>query len=595
MDLGGKATRFTAFVGHDDAGLIDTGLTFYVIGDEKILFESAPMRLGDKAVKVDLDVTRVRKLGLLVVNPVGTLTNRTFGDWAEAALLTSADSIRPVVYQDKRYILTPSASAKAVITGPAIVGATPGNPFLFTVTATGERPMRWGAEGLPGGLSIDPVTGIIAGAVAKRGLYNVVLSAENRLGRATRAFRIKIGDTICLTPPMGWNGWNSWGSGLSGERVLASARAMVSKGLLDHGWSYVNIDDTWEGSQRGGKYMAIQPNEKFPEFAGMIRELHTMGFKTGLYSTPWVATYGGYMGESSDQEDGHLSDTVREMRNKRPVHHIGKYHFNKNDAAQWAEWGIDYLKYDWPIKEVPVTEEMSEVLRKSGRDIVFSLSNNAQFEKAAEWARLSNSWRIGGDIRDSWQSIYYWGFLSDRWAPYAGPGHWNDPDMLVIGDVTMSSPLHASRLTPDEQYTHISLWSLLAAPLLIGCPVDRMDKFTLGLVTNDEVLAINQDPLGKQGRLVSNEKGNQVWVKPMEDGSIAVGIFNTGNFGNTPQSYFNWGTEKELRVVVDFSKLGLKKKRYKVRDVWRQKDLGVYKDRLAVEVPYHGVVLVRMD
>ncbi|HEY4063660.1 MAG TPA: NPCBM/NEW2 domain-containing protein [Puia sp.] len=592
MDLDGKASRLSAYIGQDDGGIKGSEVRFYVIGDEKVLYESKPMHVGDVAEAIDLDLTHIQKLGLLVVNPVGILTNRTFGDWAEARIVTQADSIRPVYSKNAPYILTPPSSPNPKINGPVIIGATPGNPFLFTVAATGERPMTYSAQNLPAGLTLNGKTGIITGRVSTRGSYNVLLSAQDRRGKASRVLRIRIGDTLCLTPPMGWNGWNSWASGSSQEKVMASAGAMVSKGLLNHGWSYVNVDDTWEG-KRGGKFNAIQPNEKFPDFAGMVRDLHAMGFKAGLYSTPWLATYGGYMGESSDREDGQLSDTVKNMRNKRPVHHIGKYHFNANDAAQWADWGIDFLKYDWPVKDVEPTREESEILRRSGRDIVFSLSNNADFEKAADWARLANSWRIGGDIRDTWHSLYYWGFLSDRWGPYAGPGHWNDPDMLVVGLTTMSSPLHPTRLTPDEQYTHISLWSLLAAPLLIGCPVERMDDFTLSLLTNDEVIDIDQDPLGKQARLISSADGKQIWAKPMEDGSVAVGLFNMGNFGNTPQSYFDWGTGRPERVSVDLARLGLRGS-YKIRDVWRQKDLGVFDRDFGADVPYHGVLLVRM-
>lgn len=593
IDLQGKATHFSAFIGHDDAGIKDIGLSFYVLGDEKVLFESKPMKVGDKAVKVDVDLANIQKLGLLVINPIATVSNRTFGDWAEANVITLSDRLLPVTYQGDPYILTPKTPAKPIITGPKIFGARPGNPFLFTVSATGTRPMIFSSTNLPYGLTLNKQTGIITGSVKQPGLYQVMLSAQNKKGTNTRLFRIKIGDTICLTPPIGWNGWNSWGSDFSQEKVYASAKAMVAKGLNNHGWSYINIDDTWEG-KRGGKYNAIQPNEKFPDFKKMIDDLHAMGFKTGLYSTPWVATYAGYIGESSDFEDGRLSDTVRKMSNKRPVHYYGKYHFAKNDAAQWAEWGIDFLKYDWPVKDLPPTEEMGEALKKSGRDIVFSLSNNAAFEKATDWARLANSWRTGGDIRDTWQSIYYWGFMSDRWAPFAGPGHWNDPDMLVLGNVTMSSPLHYTRLTPDEQYTHVSLWSLMAAPMLIGCPVEQMDDFTLSLLSNDEVLEINQDALGKQGRLISNENGNQIWAKPMEDGSLAVGLFNTGNFGNTPPSFFNWGTNAATKISIDFEKLGLKGK-YTIRDVWRQKNVGVFEKKFTTEVPYHGVVMLRIN
>jgi alpha-galactosidase len=209
---------------------------------------------------------------------------------------------------------------------------------------------------------------------------------------------------------------------------------------------------------------------------------------------------------------------------------MGKYSFAENDARQWAAWGIDYLKYDWIPNDVPHVEEMSLALKATGRDIVYSLSNSADFGQAADWARLSHCWRTTGDIRDTWESMSGIGFAQGRWAPYAGSGHWNDPDMLVVGKVGWGPQLHPANLTPDEQYTHISLWCLLAAPLLIGCDLADMDALTLSLLTNDEVLEVDQDPLGKQATCVAREGREQVWAKAMEDGSRAVGLFNLASF-----------------------------------------------------------------
>jgi alpha-galactosidase len=591
IELDGKATRFSAAVGHDDGGKKEAVLKFYLLGDKKVLWESKEMKIGDPAEAIDIDVRNIHKLGLLVTNPDSTRPI-SYGDWAEAFITTTADSLLPVKSHEQKYILTPPPSLSPKLTGPKIFGAGPGHPFLFMVTATGERPMKFTAQHLPAGLSINEKTGIITGTVTQRGLYKVHIAAQNRLGKTSRELRIQIGDTICLTPPIGWNGWNSWVKQIDREKVLASVNAIVSRGLINHGWSYINIDDSWEG-QRGGKYNAIQPNNKFPDFKGMLDYIHSLGLKTGIYSTPWVATYQGFAGETSDFEDGRLSDTVQSMPNKRSVHYIAKYHFAKNDAMQWADWGIDFVKYDWHIMDIAPAEEMSQALKNSGRDMVYHLSNGAQFDSAAIWARISNAWRTGGDIRDCWHSVFYWGFTINKWAPYAGPGHWNDPDMLVEGDISTGSALHPTRLTPNEQYTQVSLWSLLAAPLIIGCPVERMDAFTESLFTNDEVIDIDQDALGRAGTLISNENGNQVWAKPMEDGSWAIGLFNTGNMGATPESFFNWGNEAGNAITVDFAKLGLKGK-FRIRDVWRQKNLGEFTGSYTTTVPYHGVVLLRM-
>jgi len=243
--------------------------------------------------------------------------------------MTSADTILPVDPSKSTYILTPQPAAKPRITGPTIFGVSPGNPFLFTVSATGDRPMKFSAQHLPSGLTLDASTGIITGKIHQRGSYHVSLIAENAKGKQVRPFRIEVGDTICMTPPLGWNGWNAWGGGINKDRLMASAKAMKAKGLDQHGWSYFNIDDTWEG-KRGGPFNALQPNEKFLDMKGMVDELHAMGFKAGLYSTPWVGTYAGYPGESSDFEDGRLNtDSVKALPNRRPVHYYGKYRFEK--------------------------------------------------------------------------------------------------------------------------------------------------------------------------------------------------------------------------------------------------------------------------
>ena len=365
---------------------------------------------------------------------------------------------------------------------------------------------------------------------------------------------------------------------------------MVKTGLRDHGWSYINIDDSWQGL-RGGKLNALQPNEKFPDIKKMTDYIHSLGLKAGIYSTPYVYSYAGYVGASSDfEKGGEKPEPIK--KNRRSSALIGKYRFETNDALQMAEWGFDYLKYDWRI-DVNSTERMSSALKKSGRDVVFSISNNAPIEKAADWARLTNAWRTGPDIRDSWPSLYSLAFTIDKWGEYAGPGHWNDPDMMVLGNVTIGTESHPSRLTPNEQYSHVSIFCLLAAPLLIGCPIEQLDEFTLNLLTNDEVIDVNQDPLGKPARLILEENDFQVWLKPMEDSSSAVGIFNTGSYGKTPQSYFRWGDETPEKFVLNLSKSGLNGK-YKLRDLWRQRDLGEFSSEFSAEIPFHGVLMLRL-
>jgi hypothetical protein len=237
---------------------------------------------------------------------------------------------------------------------------------------------------------------------------------------------------------------------------------------------------------------------------------------------------------------------------------------------------------------------MRAALDKVNRDIVYSLCQYG-WGNVWEWGSEvgGNCWRTTGDIVDTWSSMSGIGFSQTGHEKFAGPGHWNDPDMLVVGRVGWGPKLHPSRLTPDEQYTHISLWSLLASPLLIGCDMDKLDAFTLNLLTNDEVIAINQDPIGQQASRISNDNGKQIWVKEMEDGSKAVGFFYADDGKKNPVDYFSWGKKSTTKITMHAADIGIKGK-FKVRDVWRQKDLGLFNDEFTAHVNYHGVVLLRV-
>ena len=586
--MDGNGIDFTAMVGADDKANKAIVTRFYVIGDRKILFESGDMKVGDAPKKVSVSLKGIKRLGLLVTN--NEEISRNYSDWADAKFTMLGNTLPGnVLNSDEKYILTPPSAKTPQINSAKVFGTKPGNPFLFTVVASGDKPMQFSVDNLPKGLSIDSKSGIITGRILERGVYHTKMKAKNKYGENVKELLIKIGDTISLTPPIGWNGWNSWARDIDKEKVIASANAMVKMGLSDHGWTYINIDDAWQG-QRAGKNHALQANEKFPAFKEMIEEIHAKGLKLGVYSTPWISSYAGYAGGSANFENGEYPDSIK--NNKRAFRYIGKYRFEKEDAQQMAEWGVDYLKYDWRI-ELNSAERMSTALKNSGRDIVYSLSNSAPFALVKDWARISEAWRTGPDIRDSWISLYVSAFTLDKWAPYNGPGHWNDPDMMILGNVTTGAKLHPTRLTADEQYSHVSLFSLLAAPLLIGCPIEQLDAFTLNLLTNDEVITIDQDPLGKSARLVSEENDVQVWLKPLEDGSYAIGMFNINGYQKTPQSYFRWGDEKVKSYELDLNKLGLKGK-YTIRDVWRQKDLGQFSGVFKTEIRHHGVVMVRV-
>jgi alpha-galactosidase len=526
-------------------------------------------------------------------------------------------------------ILTPKPPPTPRINGPRVVGARPGRPFLFTVPTTGDEPVAYAAEGLPDGLTLDAGTGRITGAVKQEGEYKVKLTAANSIGKDARTLLIKIGDQISLTPPMGWNSWNCFAGAVDQDKVRAAAEAMVRTGLVEHGWTYINIDDTWQGP-RGGKDHALQGDEKFPDMKKLCDDIHGLGLKAGIYSTPWVTSYANHPGGSADDPDSKWEkfEGVKQVNKKILPFAVGKYSFARQDAKQFAAWGFDYLKYDWNPIEVPQVEEMADALKDSGRDFVYSLSNHAPYEGAADWARLANCWRTTGDIRDNWRSVTSIGFSQGKWARFAGPGRWNDPDMLVVGKVGWGPKLHPTGLTPDEQYTHISLWCLLAAPLLIGCDLTDMDDFTVSLLTNDEVLAVDQDPLGKEATRVKEDvkAGIEVWARPLADGSTAVGLFNRGRYEIEPPPRPKKGepapkhvwklhdrasdrdeefdneadaqaalqkTAAVVEVAVDWSDLHLTGAQA-VRDLWRQKDLGDADGKVSVKAPFHGVVLLQI-
>lgn len=581
--LDGKAQRFSALVGIDKEitaspnGRVRASAEFIVLGDGRELFNSGVMKSTMPAKEVNVDLRGVKELRLIVTDG-GDGMDYDHADWVTARIEYAGE--KPVLAEPVRpepYILTPKPGPKPRITGPRIFGARPGNPFLFTVTATGTRPLTFAVKGLPEGLTLDAVSGRITGTVEKKGEYKTTVTATNAEGKAERELKLVIGDAIALTPPMGWNSWNCWACAVDDAKVRLSARAMVDSGLINHGWSYINIDDCWmrrPGSDDpvvGGPVRdengRILCNAKFPDMAALTEYIHGLGLKAGIYIGPGPTTCAGY---------------------------VASWQHERDDAQQFAEWGFDYLKYDWcgysQVSGNQTMEDlkrpyilMGDILQQVGRDIVYSL---CQYGWGDVWTWGEEvggqCWRTTGDINDSWSSMAGIGFGQAKLYEYAGPGHWNDPDMLVVGKVGWGPNLHDSRLTPDEQYTHISLWCLLSAPLLIGCPIEQLDAFTLNLLTNDEVLEVNQDPLGQQARRLIDGPV-QVWAKDMEDGSKVVGFFNMNAY--TAQS----GT-------IDRAQLGLGDGApLRVRDLWRQQDIGTLKTAFeAKDIPPHGVLLVRV-
>ena len=596
IKLDGKANYFRSQVGLDSEVTNIGSVEFIVTGDGNELFNSGIMSNNDQAISIKLNLEGI-KLLKLIVSDAGDGVNYDHADWVNAQFEYSGAKPEIIVpIRPEPYILTPKPGPEPRITGPKIFGARPGNPFLFTVTATGKRPMTFDVIGLPKGLKLDSKTGIITGSVAKVGEYTTTVVAKNSLGVAKRKFKIEIGNKICLTPPMGWNSWNCWARAVDDQKIRDAAKMIVDTGLINHGWSYVNIDDCWmrildlkekenvDYSKKGWYKQLISddpvlggtprnqdgdliPNNDFPDMFALTDYIHSLGLKAGTYIGPGPWTCQGY---------------------------IASWQYEEQDAAMFAQWGFDYLKYDWcGYSQVSGNdtlgklkkpyEVMREALAKQPRDIVYSICQYG-WGDVYEWGEEMNGncWRTTGDIVDSWSSLYNIGFSQAPLWPYAKPGQWNDPDMLIVGHVGWGPNLHPTRLTPDEQYTHISLWCMLSAPLLIGCDLTKLDEFTLSLLTNDEVLEINQDTLGRQARRITVNNNNQVWVKELDDGGLAVAIFNLDSF-------------KSQTITVPWSELGISGE-HVVRDLWRQKDHGIFDDSFtANEIPAHGVKLIKIS
>ena len=366
--------------------------------------------------------------------------------------------------------------------------------------------------------------------------------------------------TLASTPPMGWNSWNHFAKKVTDADVRAAADALVASGMRDAGYIYVNIDDTWEG-QRDAQGN-IQTNSKFPDMKALADYVHSKGLKLGIYSSPGPKTCAGYE---------------------------GSYGHEQQDADTYAKWGVDYLKYDlcsyrnvmktesngdrqkaWTMMQ-QAYEKMHQALLNTHRPIVYSL---CQYGWAAVWnwgpKVGGNLWRTTGDISDNYDRMSLIGFSQAGLAKYAAPGHWNDPDMLEVGN---------GRMKPDEYRTHMSLWAMLAAPLLAGNDLSKMDDTTKSILMNKEVIAVDQDALGVQGDRVHATGPFEVWMKPLQDGSKAVALFNR--------------SESDYPITVQLKDVGFDGP-VQARDLWSHTDLGTLNGSYTVVVPRHGVVMLRL-
>ena len=516
-------------------------------------------------------------------------------------------------------ILTPEPAAAPRINGARVCGARPGKKFIYRIPCQGDRPMRFTARGLPDSLKLDAKEGVITGLTPTRpGEYPVTFQANNQAGEDTRPWKLVVGEKIALTPPVGYSSWGGHMLDVNDTIIRKVVDVFVHHGLADAGFQYICIDDGWgridpdilkghldrfvesgfnteaarKWSQRQFKRMGDfdpnsvagkmrdanglpLPNSHFPDMKGLVDHIHSYGLKAGLYSSPGIVTCQVQMGSF-----GH----------------------EKIDARQFARWGFDSLKYDrcgikFTIAKVKkagkeydydaMWRAMPKYLKQQDRDIVYNLCQYGMREPW-KWAPAMDmqSWRIGGDLNHN--PGHYFGQamrIAKTLRAYSKPGQWNDPDFMYIDKIkdteNKGAPAREIKLTTNERYQYVSLWSIICAPFFFSCDINAIDEFTIRLLGNCEIVNINQDALGHVAEVVREDKTQTVMIKHLADGSDILAVFNRDN-------------QHEARIAVSWKELGIQGPR-ELRDVWRQKELGRFENGVTVQTSPSGcaVLLIR--
>ena len=485
---------------------------------------------------------------------------------------------RPVLSSDSKEIYTPAPKPWPRINGPQVYGCRPGHPFLYRIPCQGERPITFSAKGLPKELKLDPATGIITGTTPAKGEYLVIIRAVNSKGQSKRAFKIMAGDRLALTPPMGYNHWYAHYDRITDKMMREAADVMISSGMADVGYQYVNIDDCWMNApknndpQRVGPLRnengKILPNKHFPDMKALTDYVHSKGLKAGIYTSPGTLTCGGFTGAWQHEEQ---------------------------DARQFSDWGFDFLKYDWcsygqiagKDKSIQAYQkpywQMGNILKAQNRDIVYNLCQYGMGD-VWKWGGEvgAHCWRTSGDLGFELDRIFDVALKNSEHRQFSKPGEWNDPDYIQIGWIGNANGMGQPELTKMPaamQYAYMSLWCLMAAPLIYSGDMSRLDKFTLNVLCNPDVIEVNQDPLGECARVILRPDGNFIMVKNLADGSKAVGLFNRG--------------KAELEMTTNWPELQISGKQH-ITDLWHQIDLGNSDQKFSTTVPAQGVVLIRM-
>ncbi len=502
----------------------------------------------------------------------------------------------------EKEILTPAANNSPQINVHEVYGARPGKPFIYRIPTTGTRPMQFEAKNLPSSLNLDKETGIITGRTPlEEGAYTITFVATNKKGTHEKEFSLVVGDKLALTPPMGWNHWQTYYHLITDEIIRKTTDAMVENGMADCGYQFVTVDDCWMRIKEEYAKEATDPSRKtasvgldieakvgevrdengkiltardFPDMSAMTDHIHSYGLRAGIYSSP---------GERTCQR------------------FEGSYGHEILDAQTYAEWGFDLLKYDWcsynNIFKVMKGDEivngqipyklMGGALEMQDRDIVGSACQYG-WHDVWKWGPEAGwqYWRIGGDLAHTATEggIYKIAKKTIDLREYNGPGSWNDPDFLLIGNwvspfdkASEPSPLG---ITTNESYSFFSLWCMMACPLIASVDLINMDEFALSIYTNTEMIAVNQDKLGQCAEPVVMDDEKWILKKTLANGNIVVGFFDV--------------SDKEQEISVSWKDLGIDEEKT-ARDLWRQKDIGKYDEEIKVKVGPMGCAVIMIS
>lgn len=535
-----------------------------------------------------------------------------------------------------------------LINSAKIVGTLPSTEFLHYISTAGTRPIKFACNGLPSSLKLDESRGIISGiSPIEKGEYKVNITATNLYGSDSIEMKIVVGDKQRLTPVQGWSSWYTQSQAISEDGVLLMAESIMKTGINDYGYTYLNIDDAWQGNrtnERPPKLVGKKPFINngisyggFSDFKNLTSYLHSLGLKAGIYSGPKPSTYAGFLGSSSYNESGMdysiFSPNNGNPNSRGPVFdsngtgygsdglpgvyqpsqfygssfteyetsaggkEVGPIWLGSVDVQTFVDWGFDFMKWDWLLLgnkslSCELTERLNKASISSGRSMVLSLSNNIghdrEFMKNVKDLGATMA-RISIDMADNWFSMLGAAKESLYFIDLVDDGFWPDLDMLQVGYLGnaggLNTVFHKTHLSIDEQYFQVSFWAMYPAPMVLSCDLSQLenDVFTLSLLKNREVTLINQDSLRTKSRKLKNQES--ILVRELDDGTVAIGVFNYGNLEISLTIYLN---DVEEETGIKFPKGA------RLRSVWDQRDVGIIEEKFGINLLLHQGFLYRL-